>query len=98
MTIKKLKPVGIQVVIIPDEPLTQIGDFVIPDSSQTDPLSGIVYAIGNGRPDYTMTVAVGDMVKYPRFGWTKSNIEKEPGVFIDVIVIKENEILYAVEP
>ena len=93
MKIKKLKPVGIQVIIIPDEPVVEINGIIIPDSSREDPLSGKVLAIGMGRPDYIMTVKVGEEVKYPRFGWTKSTVEVN-GQPTDVIVIKENEIFY----
>jgi chaperonin GroES len=95
MKIKKLKPVGIQVIIIPDVALTEVDGLMIPETSRQEPLSGRVHAVGNGRQDYKMTVAVGDEVKYPRFGWTKSTVEID-GKETDVIVIREDECLFAI--
>lgn len=95
MKIKKIKPVGIQVIIIPDEPLTEVDGLMIPESSRQEPLSGKVYAVGNGRQDYKMTVSVGDEVKYPRFGWTKSSIQID-GKDVAVVVIREDECLFAI--
>lgn len=94
---KELKPIGLNVVILPDAPLEKEGEFFIPEQAQKEPLTGTVIAAGPGRVDYKMTVKAGMQVAYPRFAWTEATLYKEDGSPVRVIVIKETELYYCVD-
>lgn len=91
-------PIGINVVIVPDDAPEEVGGFLLPEQAKKEPLTGIVVAVGPGRIDYKMTVEVGDRVGYPRFGWTETSLFRklddgstEP---VRVVVVKENELYF----
>lgn len=92
---KHLTPIGIHVIILPDPPEEMDGHIIKPDSAIKPPLSGRVLEAGKGRPDYKMTVKQGDVVYYPRFGFTETTLQDEAGNKHAVIVIKESELLFA---
>lgn len=65
-----LKPLGNNLLVEPDEPLTvSKGGIIIPDNAQAKPLKGLVLAAGDGRQNNAgdivpMRVKVGDRVLY----------------------------------
>ena len=89
--IKKIIPIGIQVVIEPDKPLEEIGGIALPETSQIETYTGKVIAVGIGRPDYIMTVQVGDEVKFGRFGWTPCDVMAD-GVMKHYYVMAEKDL------
>ncbi len=90
----KFKPLHDRVAIKPDiqESKTASG-IIIPDSAKEKPLRGTVLAVGKGSVDQSgkmipLTVKVGDVVLYGKWGGTEVKIENE-----EIIVIKESDIM-----
>lgn len=64
-------PIGPRVLIEPDEPVTKVGQIVIPDKAQKPPARGTVIAIGEFGSDSEgepyMPVAAGETVIYSQY-------------------------------
>ena len=89
-----LQPIGINIVIVPDQALDKEGDVYVPDQAQKEPLTGTIIAVGPGRADYQMSVKVGDRCAYPRFGWTETTMYDSEGQSARVIVVKESDCYF----
>ena len=84
-----IKPLADRVVIEPLPAQTQTASgLFIPDSAQEKQQRGKVVAVGNGKNDYEMTVAIGDTVLYGKFAGTELKLDG-----MDYIIMKEEEIL-----
>jgi len=62
--------------------------IIIPDSAQEKPQKGTVIAIGDGKKDEPMTLKVGDVVIYTKYGGTEIAIDGK-----DYLIMREDDIL-----
>jgi chaperonin GroES len=64
------------------------GGIIIPDTAKEKPQRGTVIAVGNGKIDEPMTVAVGNTVLYGKYAGTEINLEGK-----DYLIMRESDIL-----
>ncbi|GEM51004.1 co-chaperone GroES [Empedobacter brevis] len=84
-----IKPLADRVVIEPAPAETKTASgIIIPDSAKEKPQEGIVVAVGNGKKDEPMTVAVGDKVLYGKYSGTELKLEGK-----DYLIMREADIL-----
>ncbi|CAM3954535.1 co-chaperone GroES [Mucilaginibacter galii] len=83
-----IKPIGDRVVVeaAPAEEKTASGIF-IPDTAKEKPQQGTVVAVGDGKKDEPMTVKVGDVVLYSKYGGTEITIEGK-----EYLMMRESDI------
>ena len=89
-----LHPLGDRVVLkpSPEEEVTK-GGIVLPDTAKKKPQEGKVIAIGNGKmldsgSRAPMTVKVGDIVIFSKYGGTEITVNGE-----EVVILEEDQIL-----
>lgn len=84
-----IKPLADRVIIKPDtaEKISK-GGIIIPTTAQEKPQRGTVLAVGPGKKDEPMTVAVGDIILHGKYSGTELEIEGEK-----VLVMRETDIL-----
>jgi len=86
-----LKPLADRVLVEPSAAeTTTASGIIIPDTAQEKPQQGTVVAVGNGKADEPMTVKVGDVVLYGKYGGTEIKHEGK-----DYMIMRESDI-YAV--
>ncbi len=84
-----IQPLADRVVIEPAPAETKTASgIIIPDSAKEKPQEGIVVAVGNGKKDEPMTVAVGDKVLYGKYSGTELKLEGK-----DYLIMREADIL-----
>ena len=83
-----IQPLGDRVVVEPAaaEEKTSSG-IIIPDTAKEKPQQGVVLAVGNGKPDEPLTVKVGDVVLYGRYGGTELKLDGK-----DLLMMRESDI------
>lgn len=83
-----VKPLADRVLVepAPAEEKTASG-IIIPDSAKEKPQRGVVVAVGNGKPEEPLTVAVGDNVLYGKYAGTEISIEGK-----DYLIMRESDI------
>ena len=92
-----LRPLGDKVVVKPSEAEdTSLGGIILPDAAKQKPQEGTVLAVGSGRvldngERRTLTVQVGDVVVYSKYGGTEFKNEG------DTLVILDEDQIYAVK-
>ena len=62
--------------------------IIIPDSAKEKPQKGTVIAIGDRKKDEPMTLKVGDVVIYTKYGGTEIAIDGK-----DYLIMREDDIL-----
>ena len=62
--------------------------IIIPDSAQEKPQKGTVIAVGEGKKDEPMSLKIGDVVIYAKYGGTEINVDGK-----DYIIMREDDIL-----
>ena len=89
-----LRPLGDRVVIkpSPEEEVTK-GGIVLPDTAKKKPQEGKVVAVGSGKMlengnRAEMSVKVGDMVIYSKYGGTDVTVNGE-----ELVIMEEDQIL-----
>ena len=92
-----IKPLFDYVLIEPLEKETTLpSGIIIPDSVKEKPQEGKIKAVGTGKVDdgklVPMTVKVGDIVMYKKWGGTEVKIEGK-----EHLLVKEEDILAVVE-
>lgn len=70
----------------PAETQTASG-IIIPDTAKEKPQEGTVVAIGSGKTDEPMTVAVGDKVLYGKYAGTELKLNGK-----DYLIMRESDI------
>ena len=94
-----LRPLRDKVVVKPSEEESKTaGGILLPDSAKKKPQEGHVIAIGTGRllEDGTvkaLSVKVGDLVIYSKYGGTEVTLEGQDFVILDedqIFAIKES--------
>ncbi|MBO6212330.1 chaperonin GroES [Algoriella xinjiangensis] len=84
-----IKPLADRVVIEPSPAETKTASgIIIPDSAKEKPQEGTVVAVGNGKKDEPMTVAIGDKVLYGKYSGTELKLEGK-----DYLIMREADIL-----
>lgn len=87
-----MKPINDRVVVkpAPAEEKTS-GGIIIPDTAKEKPQRGEVIAVGPGKDDNKMTVAVGDIVLYGKYAGQEVNLEGQ-----DLLIMREDDILVVI--
>ncbi len=84
-----IKPLADRVVIEPAPAETKTASgIIIPDSAKEKPQEGVVVAVGNGKKDEPLTVAVGDKVLYGKYSGQELKLEGK-----DYLIMREADIL-----
>ncbi|MFM1931020.1 MAG: hypothetical protein RL226_323 [Bacteroidota bacterium] len=83
-----VKPLADRVLVepAPAEEKTASG-IIIPDTAKEKPQRGKVIAVGAGKKDEPMTVAVGDTVLYGKYSGTEISVEGK-----DYLIMRESDI------
>ncbi len=94
----KIKPLFDYVLIEPLEKETTLpSGIVIPDTAKEKPQEGKIIAVGTGKKDedgetIPMTVKVGDIVMYKKWGGTEVKIDGK-----EHLLVREEDLLAVVE-
>ncbi len=64
------------------------GGIIIPDTAKEKPQTGTVVAVGPGKKDEPITVAVGDIVYYGKYSGTEISLEG-----VDYLIMRNSDIL-----
>ena len=81
-------PLHDRVIVKPAEKAEKTaGGIIIPDTAQDKPQQGEVVAVGNGRKDEPMTVKVGDIVLFGKYGGTEIDLDGHK-----LLLLKESDI------
>ena len=92
-----IRPLGDKVVVKPAESEEKsVGGIILPDTAKTKPQEGSVIAVGNGRildngERNALTVKVGDVVVYSKYGGTEFKLDG------DTVVILDEDQIYAIK-
>lgn len=83
------KPINDRVVVkpAPAEEKTK-GGIIIPDTAKEKPQRGEVVAVGPGKEETKMTVAVGDVVLYGKYAGQEMSFDGT-----DYLIMREDDIL-----
>ncbi|BAV94394.1 co-chaperone GroES [Ichthyobacterium seriolicida] len=89
MTKINVKPLADRVLVEPALAETKTASgLIIPDTAKEKPQKGTVVAVGDGKKDEPLTVKVGDVVLYGKYGGTELKLEDK-----DYLIMRESEIL-----
>jgi chaperonin GroES len=84
-----IKPLADRVLVEPSAAETKTASgIIIPDNAKEKPQKGTVVALGNGKKDEPLTVKVGDIVLYAKYGGTELKLEGK-----DYLMMRESDIL-----
>ena len=87
--ITMIRPLADRVVIEPKAAETQTASgLYIPDTAKEKPQQGTVVAVGPGKKDEPMEVAVGDTVIYGKYSGTEVSVDGK-----DYLIMKQTDIL-----
>jgi chaperonin GroES len=84
-----LRPLATKIVVTPsDAEEKSAGGIVLPDSAKSKPTEGAVIAVGKGRTlddgkIVPLSVKVGDVVIYSKYGGTEVTLEGKDYVILD---------------
>ena len=83
-----IRPLADRVIVEPAAAeTTTASGIIIPDTAQEKPQRGTIVAVGNGKPEEPMTVAVGDSVLYGKYAGTEFKYEGK-----DYLIMRESDI------
>lgn len=89
----KIRPLADRVVVKPfEEEKKTVTGIIIPDNAKEKPQKGVVVAVGNGKKDEPMTLKIGDVVLYGKYGGSEINYENET-----YLVMRESDVYAVVE-
>jgi chaperonin GroES len=84
----KVTPLHDRVIVKPAEKAEKTaGGIIIPDTVQDKPQQGEVVAVGSGRKDEPLTVKVGDVVLFGKYGGTEIELDGDK-----FLLLKESDI------
>jgi len=84
-----VKPIADRVLVEPAQvETTTASGIIIPDTAKEKPQRGTVVAVGDGKKDEPMTVAVGDSVLYGKYSGTEISLDGK-----DYLIMRESDIL-----
>ena len=85
----KIRPLADRVLVMPLAAETKTASgLIIPDTAKEKPQRGKVVAVGGGKKDEPITVAVGDEVLYGKYAGTELKFEGS-----DYLIMRESDIL-----
>jgi len=87
-----MKPINDRVVVKPfpaEEKTT--GGIIIPDTAKEKPQKGEIVAVGPGKDGNALTVQVGDVVLYGKYGGQDLTYEG-----VDYLIMREDDILVVI--
>ena len=88
MSTIKIKPLADRVLIEPmSAETTTTGGIIIPDTAKERPQKGKVVAAGTGTKDDPVTLKVGDLVFYGKYGGTEIKIADK-----DYLIMRESDV------
>jgi len=88
-----MKPINDRVLVKPAAAEERTaGGLIIPDTAKEKPQRGEVIAVGPGKKDVPMTVKVGDIVLYGKYGGQDLNYKGE-----DYMILKQDDILVVLD-
>ena len=89
----KIRPLADRVVVEPfEEDNKTVSGIIIPDNVKEKPQKGVVVAVGNGKKDEPMTLKVGDVVLYGKYGGSEINFDNKT-----FLVMRESDVYAVVE-
>jgi len=89
MTKLKFRPLSDRVLIKADDAEdVSRGGIIIPDNAKEKPDSGEVVAVGPGKPEWPLTVKVGDTVLYGKHSGTQITVQEN-----EYVILRESEVL-----
>ena len=84
-----IKPLADRVLVEPMAAETKTASgIIIPDNAKEKPQKGTVVAVGNGKKDEPLTVKIGDVVLYGKYGGTELKLGGK-----DYLMMRESDIL-----
>ena len=84
-----IKPLADRVLVEPAAAEEKTaGGIIIPDTAKEKPQKGTVVAVGPGKKDEPMTVAIGDSVLYGKYAGTEITIDGE-----NYLIMRESDIV-----
>ena len=84
-----IRPLADRVVLEPKEAETRTASgLYIPDNAKEKPQQGIIVAVGPGKKDEPMEVAVGDVVLYGKYAGTEITVDDKK-----YLILKQSDIL-----
>lgn len=84
-----IKPLADRVLVEPAAAEQKTaGGIIIPDTAKEKPQKGTIVAVGPGKKDEPMTVAVGDTVLYGKYAGTELSLEGK-----DYLIMRESDIV-----
>jgi chaperonin GroES len=92
-----IRPLGDKVVVKPsDAEDKSAGGIILPDAAKQKPQEGTIIAVGGGRildngERHALTVKVGDLVVYSKYGGTEFKLDG------DTVVILDEDQIYAIK-
>jgi chaperonin GroES len=92
-----IRPLGDKIVVKPSEADDKsTGGIILPDAAKQKPQEGTVIAAGSGRildngERHALTVKVGDVVVYSKYGGTEFKLDG------DTVVILDEDQIYAIK-
>lgn len=88
--IPDMKPIGDRVLVaVQEEEGVTVGGVLLPDAAKEKPVMGVVHAVGDGKGEEEMDVAVGDKIVY--FKYAGDPMETPDGR--KWTVLRQNDIL-----
>ena len=89
LTVSTVKPLGDRIFIkVSASEEKTAGGILLPDSAKEKPQQGTVVAVGKGKKDHEMTVAVGDTVLYGKYAGNELKLDGK-----DYLIMREDDIL-----
>lgn len=86
-----IRPLSDRVLVEPKEAETKTASgLFIPDTAKEKPQMGTVIAVGPGKKDEPMEIAVGDVVLYGKYAGTEVSYEDKK-----YLIMKQSDILAA---
>ena len=84
-----IKPLADRVLVEPAAAEEKTaGGIIIPDTAKEKPQKGTVVAVGPGKKDEPMTVAIGDSVLYGKYAGTEITIDG-----MNYLIMRESDIV-----
>ena len=89
----KIRPLADRVVIEPLEAEKKTaGGIILPDSSTEKPQKGVVIAVGSGKKGEPMTLKMGDVVLYGKYGGSEISYGEK-----NYLIMRESDVYAVVE-
>lgn len=86
-----IRPLSDRILVEPKEAETKTASgLFIPDTAKEKPQQGTVIAVGPGKKDEPMEVAVGDTVIYGKYAGTEVSYEDKK-----YLIMKQSDVLAA---